>query len=232
LDHNYVIKYKVANLTIMYQAIFFIIYSRLNNFSAIRQLSPLLVTGLQRSRPTKGKNRPNKFGKIELKFWPIIFYMEDRANMMVYRVGKIFEIFAFVLEIPSPKYHEIQEFGQNFHISAIGPILILLGPTSLDLCLVFMAFSSEGYFSCQHLLRHGTSVYAVSSEGPAPTSERGIRTGDAKITRSLCLHSNHCAMRTTMLSSVIIIQKANTKSSVGQHRPSTNVKVWWGAMGE
>jgi hypothetical protein len=31
----------------------------------------------------------------------------------------IFEYFAIVLEIPSPKHHEIQEFGQNYHISAM-----------------------------------------------------------------------------------------------------------------
>ena len=44
-----------------------------------------------------------------------------------------------------------------------------------------------------HLLRHGTSVYTVSSEGPAKTSRSGIRTGDARIIRSLRLRSNHCA---------------------------------------
>jgi hypothetical protein len=30
-----------------------------------------------------------------------------------------FEFFAIVPEIPSPKHHEIQQFGQNYHISAI-----------------------------------------------------------------------------------------------------------------
>jgi hypothetical protein len=63
----------------------------------------------------------------------------------------------------------------------------------LDLCLTLMAFSSEGSFSCQHLLRQGASVYTVSSEGLAPTSHSGVRTGDAKITRSLRLRFNHCA---------------------------------------
>jgi hypothetical protein len=66
---------------------------------------------------------------------------------------------------------------------------------NLDLCLALMAFSSEGPFPCQHLLRHGTSVYTVSSEGPAPTSHSGIRTGDARIIRSLRLRSDHCARR-------------------------------------
>jgi hypothetical protein len=32
-----------------------------------------------------------------------------------------------------------------------------------------------------HLLRHGASVYTVSSDGPSPTSHGGIWTGDAKI---------------------------------------------------
>jgi hypothetical protein len=39
--------------------------------------------------------------------------------MMVYGDGTFFLIFAIVPEIPSPKGHEIQEFGQNYHISAI-----------------------------------------------------------------------------------------------------------------
>jgi hypothetical protein len=32
---------------------------------------------------------------------------------------KILEFFAIVPEIPSPKHREIQEFGQNCHISAM-----------------------------------------------------------------------------------------------------------------
>jgi hypothetical protein len=65
----------------------------------------------------------------------------------------------------------------------------------LDPCLALMAFSNEGSFSCQHLLRHGTTVYTVSSERPAFTSQSGIRTGDAKITSLLRLRSNHCSTR-------------------------------------
>jgi hypothetical protein len=41
---------------------------------------------------------------------------------------------------------------------------------NLDLCLALMAFSSKDSFSCQHLLRHGTSVYMLSSQEPTPTS--------------------------------------------------------------
>jgi hypothetical protein len=37
---------------------------------------------------------------------------------------------------------------------------------NLDLCLAFMAFSSEGFFYVPHLLRHGTSVFKVISERP------------------------------------------------------------------
>jgi hypothetical protein len=44
-------------------------------------------------------------------------------------------------------------------------------------------------------MRHGTSAYTVSPEGPAPTSHSGIRTGDARIIRSLFLRSNHCAKK-------------------------------------
>jgi hypothetical protein len=55
-------------------------------------------------------------------------------------------------------------------------------------------FKQWGFF-VPHLLRHRTSVYTVSSEGTAPTSHSGIRTGDAKINRSLCLRSNHCTTR-------------------------------------
>jgi hypothetical protein len=45
----------------------------------------------ERGRPTKGQNRPNKMGKIELKFLQIIFSMADtRAYMMVYEDGKNF----------------------------------------------------------------------------------------------------------------------------------------------
>jgi hypothetical protein len=38
-----------------------------------------------------------------------------------------------------------------------------------------------GIFVVPHLLRHGTSVYTVSSKRPAPTSHSGIRTPDARI---------------------------------------------------
>jgi hypothetical protein len=43
--------------------------------------------------------------------------MEDRAYIMVYGDGNFF--FTIVPEIPSPKHHEIQQFGQNYHISAM-----------------------------------------------------------------------------------------------------------------
>jgi hypothetical protein len=45
--------------------------------------------------------------------------MENRAYIMVYGDGKFFEFFAIVPEIPCPKHHEIQEFGQHYHISAM-----------------------------------------------------------------------------------------------------------------
>jgi hypothetical protein len=55
--------------------------TNLGNILFIYKLTWLIV---QRSRPMKGQNRPNKMGKIELKFWQIIFYMKDRAYVMVY----------------------------------------------------------------------------------------------------------------------------------------------------
>jgi hypothetical protein len=47
--------------------------------------------------------------------------MENRANMRVYGGGNLFFFlfFAIVLEISSPKHHEIQEFGQTYHISTM-----------------------------------------------------------------------------------------------------------------
>jgi hypothetical protein len=38
---------------------------------------------------------------------------------MVYGDDNFFEFFAIVPEIPSPKHQEIQEFGKNYHISAM-----------------------------------------------------------------------------------------------------------------
>jgi hypothetical protein len=35
-----------------------------------------------------GKNRPSEICKIELKFWKIIYCMEDTAYLMVYGDGK------------------------------------------------------------------------------------------------------------------------------------------------
>jgi hypothetical protein len=42
----------------------FVLLWRLGNFPVIQRQSSLLVIGLQRSRPTKSQNRPNKMGKI------------------------------------------------------------------------------------------------------------------------------------------------------------------------
>jgi hypothetical protein len=59
-------------------------------------------------------------GKIEFKFWQIIFCMEDRAYIMVYWDGNFFFLFfAIVPENSSPKQYEIQEFAKNYRISAV-----------------------------------------------------------------------------------------------------------------
>jgi hypothetical protein len=76
---------------------------------------------------------------------------------------------------------------------------------NLGLCSALGAFEQGGIFIVPHLLRHGTSVYTVSSERPVPTSHSGIRTPDAMIIRSLHptlneflnLHiENRCAINT------------------------------------
>jgi hypothetical protein len=55
---------------------------------------------------------------------------------------------------------------------------------NFGLCSALRTFEQGGIFIVPHRLRHGTSVYAVSSERPAPTFHSGIRTPDARITRS------------------------------------------------
>jgi hypothetical protein len=56
---------------------------------------------------------------------------------------------------------------------------------NLGLCSALWAFEQGWIFIVPHLLRHGTSVYTVSSERPAPTSHCGIRSPDSRIIRSL-----------------------------------------------
>jgi hypothetical protein len=51
---------------------------------------------------------------------------------------------------------------------------------NLGLCSALRAFEQGGIFIMPHLLRHGTSVYTVSSEKPAPTSHSGVRTPQLK----------------------------------------------------
>jgi hypothetical protein len=51
---------------------------------------------------------------------------------------------------------------------------------NLGLCSALRAFKQGGIFIVPHLLRHGTSVYTVSSERPAPTSHSGVRTPQLK----------------------------------------------------
>jgi hypothetical protein len=45
--------------------------------------------------------------------------MKDRAYIMVYGDGNSFLFFTIVPKIPNPKHREIQEIGQNCHISAM-----------------------------------------------------------------------------------------------------------------
>jgi hypothetical protein len=51
------------------------------------------------------------------------------------------------------------------------------GERVANFCLAFVAFKSEGFFYffyMPRLLRHGTLVHMVSSEGSVPTSHSGI----------------------------------------------------------
>jgi hypothetical protein len=54
-----------------------------------------------------------------------------------------------------------------------------------------------GFIYVPKLLRHGTTVYTVSSKGPVPTSHSGIQTCDVRIFKSLRRRSNHSASRAT-----------------------------------
>jgi hypothetical protein len=63
--------------------------------------------------------------------------------------------------------------------------LAVIRPANLGLCWTQRAVEQGGNFIVPHLLRHGTSVYTVSSERPAPTYYSGIRTPDTRIIRSL-----------------------------------------------
>jgi hypothetical protein len=96
----------------------------------------------------------------------------DRRNTSVVFYGSLFCLFVY------------SRLGYFSAIQRLSPLLV----TGLQI-------SNQWLFFVPHLLRHGTSVYTVSFEGPAPMSHSGIRTGDARITRSLRLRSNHCATR-------------------------------------
>ena len=52
---------------------------------------------------------------------------------------------------------------------------------NFGLCSALRAFEQGGIFIVPHQLRHGTSVYTVSSERPAPTSHSGVRTLNSRI---------------------------------------------------
>jgi hypothetical protein len=52
---------------------------------------------------------------------------------------------------------------------------------NFGLCSALKAFEQGGILILPHLLRHGTSVYTVSSERPPPTSHSGIRTPNSRI---------------------------------------------------
>jgi hypothetical protein len=65
---------------------------------------------------------------------------------------------------------------------------------NLNLCLALMALSSKGSFSCHTFCDTGPRFvrYHRGTGTPRPS---GIRSGDARIIRSLRLRSNHCVTR-------------------------------------
>jgi hypothetical protein len=65
---------------------------------------------------------------------------------------------------------------------------------NLDLCFALMAFSSEGSFSCHTYCDTGPRFIPSHPKDRQP---QWIRTGDARIARSLRLRSNHCATQAT-----------------------------------
>jgi hypothetical protein len=77
-------------------------------------------------------------------------------------------------------------------------------------------FKQLGFFFVPYLLRHGTSVYTVSSEGPAPKSYSRIRTGDARTTRSLFVYG-------IVFSLTILISFINSSS----HPIWSNINWWY-----
>jgi hypothetical protein len=79
---------------------------------------------------------------------------------------------------------------------------------NFGLCSALGAFEQGGIFIVPHLLRHGTSVYMVSSERPEPTSHSGIRTPTQG-------SSDHCARRSTQaIFTLYVNKKMNTFSSL------------------
>jgi hypothetical protein len=66
---------------------------------------------------------------------------------------------------------------------------------NLGLCSALRAFKQGGIFTMPHLLRHGASVYTVSSERPAPTSHSGIKPPTQGSSDHCARSSNHCATR-------------------------------------
>jgi hypothetical protein len=64
---------------------------------------------------------------------------------------------------------------------------------NLGLCSVLGAFEQGGIFIVTLLLRHGTSVYSVSSERPAPTSPVGFEPPTQGSSDHSAPLSNHCS---------------------------------------
>jgi hypothetical protein len=98
-------------------------------------------------------------------------------------IGELFSLFGKQRKYSGskPKIYDIQRLSPCYRWQGCKFRLVL---STHD-------FLQWEFFFVPHLLWHRTSIYEVSSEGLAPPFHSGIRTGDARITRSLCLHSHH-----------------------------------------
>jgi hypothetical protein len=138
----------------------------------------------QRGSLTKGQNRPNKMGQIELKFMEMVnFYcwiFRLCPRSLVPNIAKsknLVKITIFLLW-NSQISHEAQRCSKCiklidwlFMVSRIfhlyGDVTITgEGLQNLGLCSALRAFEQGGIFIVPHLLWHGASFFPVSSEGP------------------------------------------------------------------
>jgi hypothetical protein len=75
--------------------------------------------GCKEVGPWRVKIGPTKWAKLKWSFDKLFSAWNIGHIWWFMKMVNFFEFFAFVPEIPSPKHHQIQEFANNYHISAI-----------------------------------------------------------------------------------------------------------------